>query len=104
LTPTLRHVVLFKFNPDATPSQIDAVVGGFRALSSAIPLIRAFEWGIDCSPEGLGQGFSHSFVLTFASEADRDAYLPHPAHQAFVASLSGVVAGALVVDYWVLPA
>ena len=86
----LRHVVMFGFKPEATPEDIEGVVARFAAL----------EWGRDVSPEGLSQGHSHAFTLTFATDAARDAYLPHPAHQAFVASIGPYVARALVVDYW----
>jgi hypothetical protein len=54
----------------------------------------------DNSPEGLAQGFTHCFLVTFQSTADRDAYLPHAAHQAFVAKIKPVLEKALVVDYW----
>jgi hypothetical protein len=39
-------------------------------------------------------------MLTFASEAARDAYLPHPKHMEFVAFALGWIERALVVDYW----
>ena len=33
------------------------------------------------SPEGLNDGFTHGFVMTFVSLESRDAYLPHPVHE-----------------------
>jgi hypothetical protein len=52
------------------------------------------------SPEGLDQGFTHIFTLTFASkEALEKNYLHEPVHQEFVAMLDGLLEKALVVDY-----
>lgn len=99
-SPTLRHVVLFAFKDEASADQVQSLVDGFAKLPSAIPGIVSYEWGTNVSPEGLNDGFTHCFTLTFASAEDRDAYLPHPAHQAFVATLGPVVAKALVLDYW----
>jgi hypothetical protein len=96
----LRHVVLFKFKSDATAAQIQQVVEAFRALPGKIPAIQSFEWGTDVSPEGKAQGFTHCFLVTFRTEADRDAYLPHPAHQEFVGVLRPILDDVLVVDYW----
>lgn len=96
----LRHVVLFKFKADATPEQIDRVVAGFRELPGKIKEIHSFEWGTDNSPEKLSKGHTHCFLVTFRSEGDRDAYLPHPAHQAFVAVLKPILEDVTVVDYW----
>ena len=36
--------------------------------------------GPNVSPEGKTNGLTHTFVMSFASEADRDTYLTHPAH------------------------
>ena len=100
-SPTkLRHIVLFGFKPGVTPAQIEDIVARFRNLQHEIAGIENFEWGPDVSPEGIAQGHSHAFVLTFASEAARDAYLPHPKHEAFVQEVGAVVEKALVVDYW----
>ena len=96
----LRHVVLFGFKPGATAAEVEDIVARFRKLSDEIPGIESFEWGRDVSPEGIAQGHSHAFVLTFANEAARDAYLPHPRHQAFVQWVGAFVEKALVVDYW----
>lgn len=96
----LRHVVLFRFKDDASPEQIRAVEEAFVALPSKIPGIKGLEWGTNVSPEGLAQGYTHCFFLTFASEADRDAYLPHPAHKEFGAILHPILDKVLVVDYW----
>jgi hypothetical protein len=38
--------------------------------------------------------------VTFKSEADRDAYLPHPAHKDFVAIVGPHVDKVCVVDFW----
>jgi len=96
----LRHVVLFAFNETAGPEEIHGIEQAFSALPAQIEAIHAFEWGINVSVENLSQGFSHCFLVTFLSEADRDSYLPHPAHQAFVARLQPYLAKALVFDYW----
>lgn len=97
---TLRHVVLFSFRNHAAAEDIDAVIAGFGALKNAIPGIVAYEWGTNVSPEGLNDGFTHCFTLTFAGAEDRDAYLNHPAHQSFVATLGSCLERSLVVDYW----
>lgn len=96
----LRHVVLFKFKPEVTPAQLDEINRAFRELKHRIPTVRDFERGINNSPEGLSKGFTHGYLITFATEEDRAAYLPHPAHQEFVALLGGKLDEAFVFDYW----
>jgi len=96
----LRHVVLFKFKDESTAQQIKEVEDAFRALPSKIKEVKAFEWGTNNSPEGLAQGYTHCFFVSFASEEGRAAYLPHPAHKAFVDVLSPHLDKVLVVDYW----
>jgi hypothetical protein len=97
---TLRHVVLFAFKDSASADQVDAIVGGLLALPQAIPGIVSCEWGTNVSPEGLNDGFTHCFTLTFAKAEDRDAYLVHPAHQQFVSTLGASLEKSLVLDYW----
>ncbi|MCL4160783.1 UNVERIFIED_CONTAM: hypothetical protein GTU68_034396 [Idotea baltica] len=61
---------------------------------------KGFEWGTNNSPEGLDQGFTHIFTLTFDSEEGREVYLPHPAHKAFGEGLGPILDKVLVLDYW----
>jgi hypothetical protein len=96
----LRHVVIFKFKEASPAIEVQKVVDGFRALGSKIPEIASFEYGTNNSPEGLNDGFTHCFLVTFKSEKDRDAYLPHPAHKAFVELLKPHLDKAMVIDYW----
>ena len=96
----LRHVVMFEFKEDASESEIQKVVDAFRALPSKIPQIHDFEYGTNNSPEGLNEGLTHCFLVTFKSEQDRAAYLPHPAHQAFVELLGPHLKRPVVIDYW----
>ncbi|OEK05622.1 stress responsive alpha-beta barrel domain-containing protein [Roseivirga misakiensis] len=100
VAPELRHIVLFKFNEDADPAAVKKAEDAFLALPGKIPEIKAFEWGLNNSPERLDKGFTHSYFLTFASEEDRAVYLPHPDHKAFGALLDGILADVLVFDYW----
>lgn len=96
----LRHVVLFKFKDNTAAADVKKVEDAFRALPSKIKEVAEFEWGINNSPEGLNQTFTHCFFVTFGSEKDRETYLPHPAHQAFVDVLKPHLDKVLVVDYW----
>jgi hypothetical protein len=95
----IRHIVLLKFTEEATAERRDALCAAFAELPSQIAEIRSLEWGLNVSPEALDKGFRHCFMLTFDDEAARDAYLPHPVHQAFVRELKPWLADVLVVDY-----
>lgn len=99
----LRHIVLFKFKDSSTVADVERIVTAFRELPTKIEEIKAFEWGTDISPEGKSQGFTHCFVVTFGTEADRDAYLPHPAHKEFVSIVGPHVDKVCVVDFWSQP-
>lgn len=99
-TEKLRHVVLFSFKDSTALADIRKVEKAFAALPGLIPEIQDFEWGTNNSPEGLDKGFTHSFLVTFASEEDREVYLPHPDHQAFVELLQPHLEDVLVIDYW----
>ncbi len=96
----LRHVVLFAFKAGTPADELRTIEREFAALPGRIPQIREFEWGTDESPEGLADGHTHCFLVTFASAADRDAYLVHPDHERFVERLERSLEKATVVDYW----
>ena len=96
----LRHVVLFKFTDTASPEDVKKVETAFSELKGKINLIKDYEWGTNSSPEGLNQGLTHCFFVTFSSDKDRDEYLVHPAHLAFVEVLKPYLDKVTVVDYW----
>lgn len=98
--PLLRHVVLFKFKDEASPEAVAKVETAFGALSNFIPQIKAFEWGINNSPENLNSEFTHCFFVSFENEEGRAVYLPHPKHLEFVDLLQPVLDKVLVLDYW----
>jgi hypothetical protein len=94
-----RHVVLFKFKDDAPAAQVEKVEQAFVALKGKISQIQSLEWGTNVSPEGLANGFTHCFFVTFKSKADLEKYLPHPEHKKFGGMLKGLLDKVLVVDY-----
>lgn len=96
----LRHVVLFKFKDDASAAGIKSVEDAFMALKGKISLIKDVEWGTNNSPEKINEGLTHCFFVTFTSEKDRNDYLVHPAHKAFVEILKPYLDKVVVVDYW----
>lgn len=95
----IRHVVHFKLKPDADKAQIAKIVEGFAALKGKISQVDALEFGTNSSPEGLDKGYTHCWIVTFKNAADRDAYLVHPDHKAFVTLLKPSLEDALVVDF-----
>lgn len=96
----LRHVVLFKFKDNTSIENVEKIEKAFMDLKSKIAVIQSIEWGTDVSPEGISDGFTHCFFVTFNSAQDRDTYLPHPEHKAFGQLLGSFLDKVLVVDYW----
>ncbi|MBN9689633.1 MAG: Dabb family protein [Verrucomicrobia bacterium] len=96
----LQHVVSFKFKDTASKEQVKEIEEAFRALKTKIPQIEKLQWGLNNSPEGLNKGFTHCWILTFSSEADREAYLKHPDHVAFGKLLRPVLGDVFVIDFW----
>jgi hypothetical protein len=96
----LRHVVLLRFKEGTSAADMRKVENAFCALPSQIDAIHDFEWGTDVSVENLQKGFTHCFVVTFLSEADRAKYLPHPAHRELGEVLKPYLEEVMVVDYW----
>lgn len=97
----MRHIVIFKYKPEATEEQIEKVTQALAGLKEKIPGISAFEHGVNDSPENKNMGFTHVYMFTFQDAAARDAYLPDPEHQKFGEKLGalGILDDVFVVDY-----
>ena len=91
----VHHVVLFRFRSDLPAGSVEAVFEELRGFRQSIPGITGFRGGAYNSTEGLAHGFTHGFTMTFVDAAARDAYLPHPLHQAVVARLLPMLEGGL---------
>lgn len=98
----LRHVVLFKFKDTSSAEDVQKVEKAFKDLAKKLALVKDFEWGKNTSPENLNQGLTHCFFVTFNSDKDRDTYLTHPDHQAFVEVLKPHLDKVTVIDYWAM--
>lgn len=94
----LRHVVLFRYKSDTSPEAKAQIKQRFLALKQLCkrdgkPYIVSIETGAQSSGEGVDQGLEQGFIVTFASEGDRNYYVGQPvvgdarhydsAHQAF---------------------
>ncbi len=100
MAKVLRHVVLFAFKDTSSEADIQDVVATFLALKDQIDVVISMDGGKDVSNEGLQDGFTHAFTVTWKDEAGRAAFGLHPAHQAFVEKVSPHAEKVLVVDYW----
>lgn len=97
----LRHVVLLKFKENTPAADITHLEDEFRTLAKVkVSQVTNYEWGTNVSKENLDHGYTHCFVLTFDNEKDRDIYIAHQDHVAFVELLKPHMAGATVIDFW----
>jgi hypothetical protein len=96
----LRHIVLCAFQEGTPAERLALIIREFSLLEEKIEQVRHFECGVNNSPENLNDGLTHCFALSFDNEKERDAYLAHPAHLAFVELLKPCLAKVLVVDYF----
>ncbi|WP_336764545.1 Dabb family protein [Paenibacillus sp. USHLN196] len=95
-----EHLVVFKFNDKITLAKQQELVAQLLALQEQIPGIVSLTAGINTTEEtDRIQGYTIGLRVTFEDQEALRAYGPHPAHQAFVASLNGWVEDVIVVDY-----
>ena len=97
--PVVKHIVLFKFKPEASKEKVAEIIAAFNALPSKSKEIKGYERGTNNSPEGLNKGLTHAFILTFDNEKDRDTYLVHPAHKDFGKIVGSSLGDVTVVDF-----
>ena len=97
----IRHILLIQFKPETTPAQIAAVKAAFLGIPEKIDGVTDVEWGENDSPEGKNQGYTHCVFMTFRDEAGRQAYLPHPQHEALKAIFVPTLQNITVFDYTV---
>jgi len=94
-----RHVVMFQFKEEVSKTQITEVEDAFMALPGEIDTIVDIEFGTNVSPEGLNDGLTHCFLVTFKNKAGLEVYLPHAAHQKFVELVKARLEKVMVIDY-----
>lgn len=99
----VKHVVLLRLKAGLQPAKVQEIFTALAGLQKKIPGILDFCWGPYSSHEGLNKGFTHGFIMTFASEAARDTYLPHPDHEVVKAlilpELDGGLDGVVAFDF-----
>ncbi len=81
----VRHVVLFRFNPETPEADKQSLRDGLSELPTAIKEIQRYEFGDDL---GVADGnFDFAVMAEFASAADFKAYAAHPRHLQLVTEL-----------------
>ncbi|MBT2919559.1 stress protein [Vibrio sp. V09_P4A23P171] len=95
----IRHILLIKFKPQAQPADIQQLKSLFEAMPEKIEGVAAVEWGVNDSPEGKNQGYTHSVLMTFTDEQGRQNYLPHPEHNVLKDVFRPLLEEIIVFDY-----
>lgn len=82
---SLRHIVLFRFNPDTTDAQVAEMSAGLDRLPGDIPEVGTYRHGRDA---GVSEAsWDYAIVGEFASPEDYLTYRDHPVHQDVIRTL-----------------
>lgn len=94
----IYHLVLVKFKPAKAHRMADLSVA-LEKLRKVLPGFLSCTGGPYSSPEGLNDGYTHGFVMTFADAATRDRYLTHADHDKIKAEYLPDLAGVIAFDF-----
>ena len=97
--PQVKHYGCFEFHSGTSQGQIDACFAAMAGMVGQIAGLLDFHHGPYDSAEGLNDGYTHGFIMTFESPAARDAYLPHPVHEEVKAIVIPHLARVVVFDF-----
>ena len=95
----IRHILLIKFKESSSTTEIDKLKGLFESMPEKVEGVESVEWGINDSPEGKNQGYTHSVLMTFSNEAGRQNYLPHVEHEVLKQVFRPLLEDIIVFDY-----
>jgi len=87
----LRHVVMFRWRPDATPERIDAFLNGLSDLLAGDEYVRGHAFGLDAGKDA--DNYDFALVADFDNYDDYLAYEATAAHDAFVRQYASFVVG-----------
>ena len=76
-----RHYGMFQFKEGVSDTEITNCFETMKAMVGKIPGLTDMEYGPYDSSEGLNDGYTHGFIMTFESPEARENYLPHPIHE-----------------------
>ena len=76
-----RHYGMFQFYKEITEAEIEHCFAVMMDMVGKIPGLLEMEHGPYDSSEGLNDGYTHGFIMTFDSPRSRENYLPHPIHE-----------------------
>ncbi|MBM3994155.1 MAG: Dabb family protein [Planctomycetes bacterium] len=94
----IYHIVLIKFKPGKTHRMAE-LAADLAKLRKVLPGFLSCTGGPYASPEGLNDGYTHGFVMTFVDAATRDRYLTHPDHEKIKAEHIPDLAGVIAFDF-----
>lgn len=90
----IKHIVLWKLKDRSKAAEMKAALD---ALPAKIPQIAGFEVGIN---KEAGESLADiALISAFATQADLDTYINHPAHQIVVAFIRPLVSERRVADW-----
>lgn len=93
----LKHVVLFKFNPETSDTEIDRLVDGLAALPEQIDEIREFVFGRDIV--GSERSYDFALVSMFDDLPAMQRYQVHPEHQKVIAHVKTICSNVVAADF-----
>ncbi len=94
----IRHVVMFRWTPEATQEQKQRVAAELRRLPALLPVLRGYDVGADL---GLAEGnFEFAVVADFDDLEGLRAYRENPEHRAVIAEfIQPITAQRAAVQY-----
>jgi hypothetical protein len=94
---------MFEFKEGITETEIENCFATMKDMVGRIPGLLDMEHGPYDSTEGLNDGFTHGFIMTFDGPESREAYLPHSIHEKVKALVIPKLEGVVVFDFNVQP-
>lgn len=93
----LTHIVIWKYNADASTAEREDHVRRLRALAAVIPEVRSLAVGRDVLR--LDRSYDTGLVATFDDRKGLDAYTVHPTHEEVAAIGRRLAAHIASVDF-----
>jgi len=74
----IKHVVLVKLKPDASPDQIDRMIAGYNSMKESIPDLLSWSMGPNLRRDG---DYDYAMVAVCEDAESLQRYVDHPVHR-----------------------